>query len=76
METGNRRLMWHGMFLFLLGLFTGCPGCHLDRSETPEPCKGDGILDSDLRYLCKLADYHGRRDFRYRSRFPDLGSRT
>jgi (hydroxyamino)benzene mutase len=23
METTNRRLMWHGMFLFLLGLFTG-----------------------------------------------------
>jgi hypothetical protein len=23
METSNRRLMWHGMFLFLLGLFTG-----------------------------------------------------
>ena len=23
METANRRLMWHGMFLFLLGLITG-----------------------------------------------------
>jgi hydroxylaminobenzene mutase len=23
METRNRRLMWHGMFLFLLGLVTG-----------------------------------------------------
>ena len=23
METTNRRLMWHGMFLFLLGLITG-----------------------------------------------------
>jgi hydroxylaminobenzene mutase len=23
MEDGNRRLMWHGMFLFLLGLVTG-----------------------------------------------------
>ena len=23
METTNRRLMWHGMFLFLLGLVTG-----------------------------------------------------
>jgi (hydroxyamino)benzene mutase len=23
METTNRRLMWHGMFLFLLGLLTG-----------------------------------------------------
>ncbi len=23
MEDSNRRLMWHGMFLFLLGLFTG-----------------------------------------------------
>ena len=23
MENTNRRLMWHGMFLFLLGLFTG-----------------------------------------------------
>jgi (hydroxyamino)benzene mutase len=23
METANRRLMWHGMFLFLLGLLTG-----------------------------------------------------
>jgi (hydroxyamino)benzene mutase len=23
METVNRRLMWHGMFLFLLGLITG-----------------------------------------------------
>jgi len=23
MESSNRRLMWHGMFLFLLGLFTG-----------------------------------------------------
>jgi hydroxylaminobenzene mutase len=23
MQTANRRLMWHGMFLFLLGLLTG-----------------------------------------------------
>ena len=23
MENTNRRLMWHGMFLFLIGLFTG-----------------------------------------------------
>jgi (hydroxyamino)benzene mutase len=23
METANRRLMWHGMFLFILGLVTG-----------------------------------------------------
>ncbi len=23
MESSNRRLMWHGMFLFMLGLFTG-----------------------------------------------------
>ena len=23
METANRRLMWHGMFLFLIGLITG-----------------------------------------------------
>src|SRR6266481_105161 len=23
MEDSNRRLIWHGMFLFLLGLFTG-----------------------------------------------------
>src|SRR5579871_4349976 len=23
MQNANRRLMWHGMFLFLLGLFTG-----------------------------------------------------
>ena len=23
MESSNRRLMWHGMFLFLLGLLTG-----------------------------------------------------
>jgi hydroxylaminobenzene mutase len=23
METANGRLMWHGMFLFLLGLITG-----------------------------------------------------
>ena len=23
MESANRRLMWHGIFLFLLGLFTG-----------------------------------------------------
>jgi hypothetical protein len=22
-ETADRRLMWHGMFLFLLGLITG-----------------------------------------------------
>jgi hypothetical protein len=22
MKTGNRQLMWHGMFLFLLGLLT------------------------------------------------------
>jgi len=23
MESSNRRLMWHGMFLFLIGLLTG-----------------------------------------------------
>jgi len=28
METSNRRLMWYGMFLFLLGLLTGLPETH------------------------------------------------
>jgi hypothetical protein len=25
MQNDHRLLMWHGMFLFLLGLFTGLP---------------------------------------------------
>jgi (hydroxyamino)benzene mutase len=28
MESANRRLMWHGMFLFLLGLLTGFAESH------------------------------------------------
>jgi (hydroxyamino)benzene mutase len=28
MENANRRLMWHGMLLFLLGLFTGFAESH------------------------------------------------
>jgi (hydroxyamino)benzene mutase len=28
MENANRRVMWHGMFLFLLGLLTGFAETH------------------------------------------------
>jgi hypothetical protein len=32
-ETANRRLMWHGMLLFLLGLLTGFAEPHFSKSN-------------------------------------------
>ena len=52
MKTQKRRLMWHGMLLFLLGLITGLLeqrytnvrmglSAHLERDEChPPPCAG------------------------------------
>jgi hypothetical protein len=33
MEATNRRLMWHGMFLFLLGLVTGSGAAFHERAD-------------------------------------------
>jgi (hydroxyamino)benzene mutase len=45
METGNRRLMWHGMFLFLLGLFTGLMETHFTNVRMGLAAHLEGVLN-------------------------------
>jgi (hydroxyamino)benzene mutase len=45
METGNRRLMWHGIFLFLLGLFTGLIETHFTNVRMGLAAHLEGVLN-------------------------------
>lgn len=48
METANRRLMWHGMFLFLLGLFTGFAEAHLTNVRMGLAAHLEGVMNGIL----------------------------
>ena len=45
METANRRLMWHGMFLFLLGLITGFLEQHFTNVRMGLAAHLEGVMN-------------------------------
>jgi (hydroxyamino)benzene mutase len=45
MQTANRRLMWHGMFLFLLGLFTGFAESHFANIRMGLAAHLEGVMN-------------------------------
>jgi len=45
METANRRLMWHGMFLFLLGLITGFAEQHVANVRMGLAAHLEGLMN-------------------------------
>ncbi|HEX4759096.1 MAG TPA: hydrogenase [Terracidiphilus sp.] len=45
MESGKRRLMWHGMFLFLLGLITGFLEQHFANVRMGLAAHLEGVLN-------------------------------
>ena len=45
MEGSNRRLMWHGMFLFLLGLFTGFAETHFANTRMGLAAHLEGVMN-------------------------------
>jgi (hydroxyamino)benzene mutase len=48
METVNRRLMWHGMLLFLLGLFTGFAEPHFANVRMGLAAHLEGVMNGIL----------------------------
>ncbi len=45
MKNDNRRLMWHGMFLFLLGLFTGFAESHFTNVRMGLAAHLEGVMN-------------------------------
>jgi len=45
MESTNRRLMWHGMFLFLIGLFTGFAETHFANTCMALAAHLEGVMN-------------------------------
>jgi hydroxylaminobenzene mutase len=45
MESTNRRLMWHGMFLFLIGLFTGFAETHFANTRMALAAHLEGVMN-------------------------------
>ncbi len=45
MEGSNRRLMWHGMFLFLIGLFTGFAESHFANTRMGLAAHLEGVMN-------------------------------
>ena len=45
MESANRRLMWHGMFLFLLGLLTGFAETHFTNVRMGLAAHLEGVMN-------------------------------
>lgn len=48
METADRRLMWHGMLLFLLGLFTGFAEPHFANVRMGLAAHLEGVMNGIL----------------------------
>ncbi|MGB6131183.1 MAG: hydrogenase [Acidobacteriaceae bacterium] len=48
MQTANRRLMWHGMLLFLLGLFTGFAEPHFANVRMGLAAHLEGVMNGIL----------------------------
>jgi len=44
-QSNNRRLMWHGMFLFLLGLFTGFAETHFTNVRMGLAAHLEGVMN-------------------------------
>jgi hydroxylaminobenzene mutase len=47
-ETANRRLMWHGMILFLLGLLTGFAEAHVTNVRMGLAAHLEGVMNGIL----------------------------
>ncbi len=45
MESSNRRLMWHGMFLFLIGLLTGFAEQHFANVRMALAAHLEGVMN-------------------------------
>jgi (hydroxyamino)benzene mutase len=45
MQNANRRLMWHGMFLFLLGLLTGFAESHFPNVRMGLAAHLEGVMN-------------------------------
>src|SRR3984885_16169399 len=45
MQNANRRLMWHGMLLFLLGLFTGFAETHFANVRMGLAAHLEGVMN-------------------------------
>lgn len=45
MESSNRRLMWHGMFLFLMGLLTGFAEQHFANVRMALAAHLEGVMN-------------------------------
>ena len=45
MEFSNRRLMWHGMLLFLIGLLTGFVEQHFANTRMALPAHLEGVMN-------------------------------
>jgi (hydroxyamino)benzene mutase len=45
MNAANRRLMWHGMFLFILGLFTGFAETHFANVRMGLAAHLEGVMN-------------------------------
>ena len=45
MENTNRRLMWHGMLLFLIGLFTGFAETHFSNVRMGLAAHLEGVMN-------------------------------
>ena len=45
MDGSNRRLMWHGMFLFILGLFTGFAETHFTNTRMGLAAHLEGVMN-------------------------------
>jgi len=45
MQSTNRRLMWHGMFLFLIGLFTGFAETHFANTRMGLAAHLEGVMN-------------------------------
>src|SRR5579863_9260177 len=45
MQNANRRLMWHGMFLFLIGLFTGFAEQHFANVRMGLAAHLEGVMN-------------------------------
>jgi hydroxylaminobenzene mutase len=48
METANRRLMWHGMLLFLVGLLTGFTESHFTNVRMGLAAHLEGVMNGIL----------------------------
>ena len=58
MESTGRRLMWHGMFLFLIGLITGFLEQHFANVRMGLAAHLEGVMNG---IFCLLWAAHGAR---------------